>query len=25
VTLRSEWADVRDPSVLAELNNRGKV
>jgi NDP-sugar pyrophosphorylase family protein len=23
VTLRREWADVRDPSVLAELNNRG--
>ncbi|MCE0483348.1 MAG: NTP transferase domain-containing protein [Methylacidiphilales bacterium] len=22
VTLRREWADVRDPSVLAELNNR---
>jgi NDP-sugar pyrophosphorylase family protein len=24
VTLRREWADVRDPSVLAELNGRGK-
>ena len=22
VTLRREWADVRDPSVLAELNKR---
>jgi dTDP-glucose pyrophosphorylase len=25
VTLRREWADVRDPSVLAELNRRGKA
>ena len=25
VTLRREWADVRDPSVLAELNSRGKL
>jgi NDP-sugar pyrophosphorylase family protein len=24
VTLRGEWADVRDPSVLAELNKRAK-
>jgi NDP-sugar pyrophosphorylase family protein len=24
VTLRGEWADVRDPSVLAELNSRAK-
>ncbi len=24
VTLRHDWADVRDPSVLAELNNRAK-
>ena len=24
VTLQREWADVRDPSVLAELNNRPK-
>jgi dTDP-glucose pyrophosphorylase len=24
VTLRREWADVRDPSVLAELNSRAK-
>jgi NDP-sugar pyrophosphorylase family protein len=25
VTLRREWADVRDPSVLAELNSRAKA
>ncbi len=25
VTLRREWADVRDPSVLDELNKRGKL
>jgi len=25
VTLRREWSDVRDPSVLAELNSRGKL
>jgi NDP-sugar pyrophosphorylase family protein len=25
VTLRCEWADVRDPSVLAELNSRAKT
>jgi len=25
VTLRREWADVRDPSVLAELNSRAKI
>jgi len=25
VTLRQEWADVRDPSVLAELNSRSKI
>ena len=25
VTLRREWADVRDPSVLDELNKRGKA
>ncbi len=25
VTLRREWADVRDPSVLAELNGRVKL
>jgi len=25
VSLRREWADVRDPSVLAELNNRAKI
>jgi NDP-sugar pyrophosphorylase family protein len=25
VILRREWADVRDPSVLAELNRRGKA
>jgi NDP-sugar pyrophosphorylase family protein len=24
VTLRGEWADVRDPAVLAELNSRAK-
>ena len=25
VTLQREWADVRDPSVLAELNSRAKL
>jgi NDP-sugar pyrophosphorylase family protein len=25
VTLRREWADVRDPSVLAELNSRARI
>jgi hypothetical protein len=25
VTLRREWADVRDPSVLAELNIRANA
>jgi NDP-sugar pyrophosphorylase family protein len=25
VTLQREWADVRDPSVLAELNDRGEA
>jgi NDP-sugar pyrophosphorylase family protein len=25
VTLQRAWADVRDPSVLAELNNKGKI
>jgi len=25
VTLRCEWADVRDPSVLAELNSRARI
>jgi dTDP-glucose pyrophosphorylase len=25
VTLRGDWADVRDPSVLAELNSRAKA
>ena len=25
VTLRREWADVRDPSVLAELNKKAKL
>ena len=25
VTLRGDWADVRDPSVLDELNKRGKL
>jgi dTDP-glucose pyrophosphorylase len=24
-TLRGEWADVRDPAVLAELNSRGRL
>jgi dTDP-glucose pyrophosphorylase len=25
VILRCEWADVRDPSVLTELNSRAKL